>query len=233
MSERIHDSLGPVQALRGAARLVAHDPVGILLPAMGLLGLQVMVLMEMRQAFFVVGPMATFVGGALAWLVVAVASAPLRDAMLRRGALAAGRPAPRRRLLALAGAQVLVALVEVALLAVVLGALAVLSWGLLAYGWFSLAALMAGIVLVVASGVGLVVGVLLAWAPLEVVFGGASGAGALWASLRRGLGSHAGVAVLGGGVATAVGSALCLAGALPGYPLRDLALLLAYPEGSS
>lgn len=230
MADASSDIPGPVAALRGAAGLVAHDPVGILLPCMGLLALDGVVLLEVRQAVLTVGPLWAVAGGGMAWLIAAIGSAPLRQAVLRRGARAAGRRVPARRTLALMGCQLLLAGIDVLGIAATGAALGFVGWALLAYGWWSLATLAAAVVLLASSILALAVRVLLAWAPLEVVFGGRSGAGALLASARRGQPVHAGVAVVGGALATGLGALLCLAGTLPGYPLRDLALLLAYPE---
>lgn len=225
---------GSVAALREAWRLVVHDPVGILVPAMGILLVQGVVIVEAREVAWAAGPRAGLVVGLLGWGGMALVTAPLRVAMLQRGAAAAGLPClGLRRSLAMAGTQLALAGIDIALLGATAAAFLLVQAVLLAYGWWSLAFLGGGLLLLLAAALSITVRVALAWAPVEVVVRGRSGLGALLGSLQRGAPLRALVAVVGGGLATGMGALLCVAGALPGYPLRDLALLLAYREGSA
>ena len=132
----------------------------------------------------------------------------------------------------MAGAQLVVGAAQAAWICASLVVLAAVSGGALAYGWWSVASL-AGALVLGGSAVGYVgLQVAVAWVPVEVVLGGRSGLGAIGASLSRGRLVTAMAAVLAGGLATGLGGLLCGAGALPGYPLRDLALLCAY-EGDA
>ena len=224
--------LGPVAALRAGWRLVGRDPVGILVPAGAILLLQAVVWLDLRAG---VGARSATEAGLrfiVGWAMVAVMSAPLRVAMLQAGA----RCIPRRglglrRTAALAGAQLLVAGAQGVWIAASLVVLGLVSGGALAYGWWSIASL-GGALVLVGSALGyLALQVLVAWVPVEVVLGGRSGLGAVGASLTRGRLSTSAAAVVGGGLATGLGGLLCGAGALPGYPIRDLALLCAYEGG--
>jgi len=222
-------SIGPVAALRAGWGLVGRDPVGVLVPAGGILLLQAAVWLDLRAGVGVRTVTEASLRFTLGLLLVAVLSAPLRVAVLQAGA----RCLPRRglglrRSAAMAGAQLVVATIQGLWISASLVVLALVGGGALAYGWWSVASLGGALVLLGSACGYVLLQTAVAWVPVAVVVGGHSGLGAVVASLRHGDWGTALASVVGGGLATGLGGLLCGAGALPGYPLRDLALLVAY-----
>jgi len=126
--------------------------MGILVPAMGILLVQGVVLVEARQVAWAAGPQAGLVVGLLGWGGMALVTAPLRVAMLQRGAAAAGLPClGLRRSLAMAGTQLALAGIDIALLGGTAAAFLLVQAVLLAYGWWSLAFLGGGLLLLLAA----------------------------------------------------------------------------------
>jgi len=219
--------------VRGAWRTLKRDPVKIGLPAAGLLLLDVAVAIGIRELAL----SATWEPNlaAIAWFLGPVAAlelcaflvgVPLRAAMIAAGARALGREVNGlARAPALLGVALAIGSLRVALTAV-LGTPAILLVIFVAgHGWYGLAA--AGLALAILA-IGVLrfgVRVLFGYAPILAV---ADGAGSVRALQEGPPGSDAlgvGLVLFIGDSATVLGSLCCGAGALPGYPLADLAIL--------
>lgn len=216
------------RCLWGAWRTVQHDPIGVLFPASGLLLLQVLGALLARAVWDGVGPREAVATFFVAAAVQSVIGAPLRSRMIAAGARAHGlRVRPWGRPAALLGVQLVTGPAHLgAGLAVALPLLGVAA-GFASEGWLSTSSVVAAAGVCGGTLASLAVRGLLAWAPIEAVVGGASGLGALWRSVVRG-GRERPVAfsvVLLGDLLVAFGGLICGAGALPGYPIADLALL--------
>ncbi len=215
-------TVGPVGAIAAAWARTRHDPFGVLLPAAGALWLQTAVVLAWWRLELPIDRW-LLVGAGLLW-GVELGAAPLRAAILAAGARAVGRPGPGwRRGLSLLGVVVLVGAVQGAALVGVL-----IVWGigaslLLSYGLVSAAALWGAAGLVGGVGVAFALRVRFAFAPILAVDGGLAAWRALGPPADVRWGRTAAV-VLSADVLFALGTLLAGAGALPGYPLRDLAL---------
>lgn len=209
-----------------AGRMIAHDPLGILLPSSASL---------LLQACAVWATVTAPVGVAIAaWIVWWVLSIPLRQRTLVVAArqLPSVAPPTSRRGVSFLGLHLLVGPVQVA--AFVAGA--IVGWlpatALAAAGWVTPAALVFAGGIALGGCTGAVARGVLGYAPAEVLFGGHSAVNALAASVQRGP-RHlvaAVMLVLLGDLAMLAGALWCGAGALPGYPLGDLALLHRWSE---
>ncbi len=209
-----------------AWRVERDDPAGVLLPAAGLLMLQVLAAMAAQRGWGVGGWQGVVVVLAAATAVRVVVGAPLRAWMLVAAARSMGIAA-RARWMALLGVQLLVGPLQVLLAGACLAAGGVIAGIVAGHGWYTTAGLLGFLGLVAATLVTLVVRTLFAYAPVEVVAAGRSGTGALWASLQRTPADALAILLLLGigDLLTALGALACGAGALPGYPISDLALL--------
>lgn len=216
----------PASLARALATL-RDDPIGILLPAAGLLLLQVLAVMVVRGALDA--------GiGALAVAVVAVVAArvllgaPLRSRMIAQAARARGiAVGPWGRPAALLGVHLLTAAL-VAPPALGVAAAAVLAAAFVAgQGWFTTGAFVLAFGLLVATVLALAVRGVFGLAPPLAVVGGRSAVAAMSGSFRhaRAEGLRLFVLLAIGDLLVAVGALLCGAGALPGYPVADLAVL--------
>lgn len=201
---------------------MTRDPVAVLLPAMGALLVDVGCGVVLR---------AHWADPRLPWLVVALLAArpwlqaPFRAAMLRGGLGGAelrGGSAVRLAVIDAVRAALATVVTAAAALPFALGA----AW-LSARGLYLFAAIAVGVGVVIAVGLGTLARAALAYAPALIV----SGRRGLWTALTRGrpcdlpdLLTVTGL-LLAGDLAVGLGGALCGAGALPGYPLADLALL--------
>jgi len=220
-------------SVRGAWRTLKRDPVMIGLPAAGLLLIDVLTAIGIRDiamattwsagADHVARGLGLIGGLEFAAFLVGV---PLRAMMIAAGARALGREAGG---LTRTGSLLVVALAIGSLrvaITVVLGAPAILLVIFLAgHGWIGLA--VAGLALAI-LGIGVLrfgVRALFGYAPILAV---ADRAGPVEA-LREGMPGPdllgVTMALLIGDGATVLGSLCCGAGALPGYPIADLAIL--------
>jgi hypothetical protein len=208
-------------------RAFQHHPVGIGLPVVG--ALLVDALTAAAMAWLWQGgagwPGLVLGGCGLAVLRAAVQGV-LRARWLAAGAAAMGHPLPARTAPVI-GVHLVTLVAQAGAVVVVLLPMGAVGVGLLYAGWYSLGS---G---VVAAGVSLAtlasfaVRVALATAAIEAALRGASGLGAVrnamgWA--RSNPLSTLGL-VLSGDSLILTGSLFCGAGAIPGYPMTDLALL--------
>jgi hypothetical protein len=227
------------QSLGGGWGVLKRDPIGILLPASGALLVHVAGVMAVRAAWYeppAVGAAGYALSdwGALAALAAGVQLARIllgsafRAPMIAAGARALDRPASGLR-----GALPLVAvdlvvggleLLAAAIVGVPLGGLAFLA---LTRGLALLAALAAAAGLVGAATIALVVRASFAYAAAEAVIDRHPPWKALGNAWTRARGDRVQLMVLlvTGDALLGVGGALCGAGALPGYPIADLAVL--------
>ncbi len=214
-----------------AWRIVSAHPVGVLAPAGALLLVQVL-LAWLAWSMVRPGPPydAGLFGGAAGLAVVLwfALTAPLRAAMIGAGARSLGLVSrPGRRWLSLLGVHLVVHPLQlaVALLAAVAGAAG--ATVLAAHGWLTLAAFVGFLGAFVGLLGGLGVRALFAYAPIDVVVGERSAASALVRSARLGW-RDTGTAfalLAASDLVVAVGALACGAGALPGVPLGDMAIL--------
>jgi uncharacterized membrane protein len=227
---------GVISCLRAAAATLRHDPVGVLLPAGGALLVGVLAVIATRQAWDR-PPLEAFRGGAppealavgcVATGVRMALTAALRSRMIAVGARAAGLGAgPWGRPVALLGV-LLVVWPAVAIVWVGLGLPAVAAAAFVAsHGWVTTGAAVLALGMLLATAASLAVRALFAFAPIEVVVGRRSAAAALVRSVRQVAPQLIQVAalVLCGDLLVGVGALVCGAGALPGYPITDLAVL--------
>ncbi len=205
---------------------MTYDPMGVLLPAACALlvdvGLGVGLRFAWGDPWF------------LALIPAAVVARPVLQAPFRAAMLAAGARAVRPDADAGVLASVRVAFVDAVrgiVSAVVAGAVLVPvalvgSW-LATRGLYLFAAIFVAAGLVFAATAALLVRAVLAYAPVDVVVGRCGAFEALgrsWTTLSADVAVTA-LFLLAGDVSTGLGGALCAAGALPGYPLAELALV--------
>ena len=220
--EWVHQSIG------GGWRTLGRDPIGILLPTAGVLLLHVAAAMVARAAWGEVD-VASFVAALLVVHGVRILlTSPLRAPMIAAAARALDRPATgATRALQLLVVDLITGLLQIlvaALIAVPVGGLSVL---VLERGLHLFGAIGIGVALVGGAAASLLVRAALAYAPAEVVVARKGPFSALAEGWRVGKGDRLQLAIvlLFGDVALALGGAMCVAGALPGYPLADLAVL--------
>lgn len=221
-------SESPVRSLGGSWHLITRDPVGVLLPAMAVLLTQALALWLIQALYGSLG---------LTWLVlVAVGiaaariaiSAPFRALSLAAGARLLDRPfSPIGRAPGLAVVWLLAAAVEGAIVGVLLAGTLGPAWWLLARGTYWGALFLVGTSVPIIALIGIVARTAFAYASIEVTAGGNGPFKALSEGFRRVSRDWISVLVIlvTGEALFAVGSLLCGAGALPGTPYADLALL--------
>lgn len=215
-------------SLRGGWGLMVRDPVGVLLPAAGLLLLQGAIVL-VAQAWWGVLGIWTLVA-ALAGLATlrAIVAAPLRATFLAAGARQLAHPFPIwRRSPTLAVVWVVAGGVELAVVGGALSTALVPAWWLLSRGTYWGAALL----LITTAPAILLLGVAARTAFAYVAIEATAGQLALGPAFSVGM-RKAGrdwfpmlCILTTGELAVAVGGLLCGAGALPGLPLAELALL--------
>ena len=218
MSER------PSASLHHAWQAEIDDPVRILVPAAGLLALDLALVLCLRLAWSSsVEHWALWLVGS--WWAVQLVGAPLRAIIIHLGALAGGRES-RGAVLPLIGVHMMTA--GLRLVAAAVGAIPLVGAGLamLGAGWYSLGTA----VVAAGAGLGTVLSFMVRWglayAPAHAVMkgrGALPAASASWAQVRDRPGETA-LILLAPDILTVGGGLLCGAGALPGYPLSDLAL---------
>ncbi|MCA9493775.1 MAG: hypothetical protein KC621_27770 [Myxococcales bacterium] len=217
---------GVAASLGGAWDLLRTDPVGLLLPTGGLLLVDVVGAMVLREAVLR-GPtiLALVVCGG--WLSRTVLGAPLRSRMLAVAARARGVRAPRwGRPLAVLGAELVVGPASLGVGGVIGGIGLAASALVLSEGWVATASVVLAFGTVLAVTVALAVRACFATAALEAAVAGASGLGSLRAAILAGprtIASSFALLVVGG-LLTGVGALACGALLLPGYPIADLAI---------
>lgn len=205
---------------------MTYDPLGVLLPAAGALLVDVGLGVSLRLVWGDPGFVA-YVGAAL--LVRPLLQAPFRAAMLAAGARAV-RPNADAGVLSsvrLAFVDVVRSVVSVALAGLVLVPVALVGTWLASRGLYLFASIFVAAGLVFAATLALLGRAVLAYAPVDVVVGRCGAFEALgrsWTTLSPDVAVTA-LFLLVGDVATGLGGAMCAAGALPGYPLAELALV--------
>lgn len=216
-----------MQDLLGAWRMVRTHPFGVLLPAAADLAIGVLLYVHVGDAIRTEGVwigVATWFAARLGRGVVTV---PLRGMRLVAGARAVGhqvagiRPGPL--LVVVAVAELLREGMAVAIVVPTVAA----GLALADAGWIGSGLLTAAAGVLGAQVAALGVESIVAGAPIEVVVGGKSSLGALRQSVVQApVAALPRFLLLAAGRSTAlVGGLVCGAGALPGYPLDDLAVL--------
>lgn len=216
------------QSFLGAWGVLERDPIGVLLPAAGALFVQIVAIGVLRVVWGRADLFAVLMVVLAGHVGRVVLASPFRAPMIAAGARALDRPAigwPRA--LPLVAADLLVSALELlaaAVVAVPLAGFAALATQRGVYVGGSLFVALAAIGAAVAA---LLVRAAFAYAPAEVVVGGRAALPALARAWRKGSGDRLQLAalVLGGDLVFALGGALCGAGALPGYPVGELAVL--------
>lgn len=205
---------------------MTYDPMGVLLPAACALFVDVGLGVALRLLW---GDPWFFAFVAAAVVVRPVLQAPFRAAMLAAGARKVREDADAgllatARLAFVDAVRGVVAIVFAGLVLVPVGLVG--AW-LASRGLYLFSSLFVAVGLVFAATVALLGRAALAYAPVDVVVG-RSGAfealGRSWATLSADVVVTA-LFLLAGDVATGLGGAMCAAGALPGYPLAELALV--------
>ena len=188
-------------------RAMKADPVGILLPTAGVLLVQLTGSIALRQAW----PQSTWLElGGVAVVVHAagiVLSAPLRAAILGAAAEARGRPVVSSlRAPALAIVLILTAALQTLLVAASLGIGALAAMARSTRGRYTLSTLAVAAAVLCAALLSLLV---------RAMWHGISGSQVIQVALL----------LLIGDIALALGSVCCGVGALPSYPIGELAVL--------
>jgi hypothetical protein len=211
----------------GAWTTIGRDPIGILVPAATALAVEAALIVGVRSFAVSLVSVAGLVVAAV--IVRLIVQAPVRAAMIAAAARAQDVPAEAGigrtlTLLAVDAIRGLLAVVAAAIVGVPLGAGAM--W-LASRDLFLFAALVASTGLVLSALVGLLARATVAYAAPEAVVGGLGPVAALREGWAEGQGDWPQLALLllAGDVAVGLGGALCGAGALPGYPIGDVAVL--------
>lgn len=223
---------GTIACLRRAGATVREDPVGILLPAAGILLLQLAVITVIRALWFDTSR------PTIAWAVGLVLLRVLGGTLFRARLIAVGArasgmsSAPWGRPWALLGVELVVGVLVVLAAAIVGLPIVAISVGITAQGWYTTGAVTFAAGIGLATGAALLVRAVFALAPAGVIVDGSSAVRALLQSVSRApreIGPLV-TLVLVGDLLVAVGGLLCGAGALPGYPISDLAMLHRWRE---
>jgi hypothetical protein len=207
-------------------RAMKADPVGILLPTAGVLLVQLTGSIALRQAW----PQSTWLElGGVAVVVHAagiVLSAPLRAAILGAAAEARGRPVVSSlRAPALAIVLILTAALQTLLVAASLGIGALAAMALSTRGMYTLSTLAVAAAVLFAALLSLLVRAVFGFAPAEAVVAGKGGFRAMWHGISGSQVIQVALLLLIGDIALALGSVCCGVGALPSYPIGELAVL--------
>jgi hypothetical protein len=212
--------------LVAAWRAVEHHPIGILLPAAGQMALAVLAMLAVRPWMGPNWP-SWLAAWAVARAVLLVAQVPLRGWMLVAGARALGVASLGPRVGPLMAFQVIDSLASGAVLLLIAVPSLALGGAIVAEGWVASGLGVAAAGVAGAEVASLMVEAALAGAPSEIVLGGRSGLGALSASLEQFTDAFLARLWLlfAGRVALIVGGLGCGAGALPGFPIADLAVM--------
>lgn len=215
-------------SLRGGWSLLRDDPVGVLLPAIGVLGSQALAL-ALLQAWWRDLSVMGLTGVALALIVTrTVVAAPFRAAYLASAARQLGRPfSIVARTPGLATVWALSAVVEALLVGSLLTATLGPAWWLFARATWWAAVLLITLTTLPILLVGIASRVVFAYATIEVTAGHQSIGRALSRGARSSVDDGPAVLLLllAGETLMSVGGLLCGAGALPGVAYADLALL--------
>lgn len=215
-------------SLRGGWCLLRDDPIGVLLPAAAMLGLQAIAL-AVIQLIWRDMTMTTLLLAVLAILVArAVLASPFRAVYLASAARRLNRPfSVVARSPGLAVVWAIATLVESLIVGLILLGSFVPAWWFLARGTYWGALLLVSFATFPALLAALGCRVLFAYAAVEVTAGRRSVFGALRNAMRSA--SSDGVAIVGllvvGEAAMALGGLLCGAGMLPGAAYADLTLM--------
>jgi hypothetical protein len=217
-----------IASLSGGWRLLREDPVGVLLPAAAVLGSQALALAAVQRLWGTLDPAWLILAGVGIGLLRVVVAAPFRALALAAGARQLARPfGAWRRAPSLAVVWAVAAAVEGLVVGVLLASTLAPAWWLLARGtWWGAALLVTGTAPLI-----LILGVLaraaFAFAAVEATAGGRGPLDALGEGFSAVTRDGAAVVaiLLSGELLVALGSLLCGAGALPGTPWADLALL--------
>ncbi len=232
------DMRGGMRDLAGALRAIERHPVGILLPAggrllAGVISAMILVAIVRDEGAMQLRADPVGFGGRLgvAWWALRIpqfaVELPFRGLMLAGGATAMGAPhhGPRLGPLLVVTAADALFRAGMGLLVGVPGLAAALF--VIGTGWFATGLFLAAVSVLAAELAAVAAGALLAGAPAEVVVGGRGGIAAIGASLVQA--PYAWLPrfafLLVGDAVVAVGSLVCGAGALPGYPIAELAVL--------
>ncbi len=202
-----------------------RDPLGIGLPTIGLLALDLALLLALRVAWqHGVETLAAVWAATVAarWVL----SAPLRAQVIRAGARVLGAQAVGGTL-ALVGTQILSG-IAVILAGLCFGAPLVVAGSLLVWsGWLTLGTVGVAIGVAMGTFAGFAARAACGFAPIEAVMHGRAAFPAVVHSLRgvRGAPSPVVLILLIRDAIVTIGGFCCGAGMIPGHPLSDLALL--------
>lgn len=216
----------------GAWRAMCHDPVGVLWPAAAVLALQAAGALLLQQLLRT-GQLEMLLTTIFAVSLIRILlGAPLRSRMLGAGARAMGLTADDRWI-ALLGVHLIVGPLQLSLATGIVALGTGLTTVIAAHGLPTLASFAWFCGWLGATLVALGIRAIFAYAPIEVLLRGRSALGALRRSAVRGpADTLAALVLIGiGDLAVLSGTLTCGAGALPGYPLSDLALLDRWRRG--
>lgn len=225
-----------LRSLQVAWSALKADPIGLLLPAAGLLLLELGGILAVREGaralpwpWLDVHPWLLWLGLAAAVRVGLFAlAAPLQAVLLATGARAMGQRARGwTRVPSLLVVELVVRLLRALAWAAVGVPGLLLTAALLSQHAVTLAAVLLALTLLLGSFTSFVVRVWLVYAPYEAVLGGRGPIAAIRGGFALAGGDRLQLAavLLLGDALTAIGGLLCGAGALPGYPMGPLAVL--------
>lgn len=217
-----------IASVRGGWTLIQRDPVGVLLPAAGSLLLQGLVLAGVQSGWGALGPWNLVGLFALLAAGRVILASPLRTWVLAAGARELDRPfPPLRQTPSLLMVWLISAGVEGLLVGGLLGGAVLPAWWLLARGTYWGAVLLMATTGPAVLVVGAAARTAFAYAVIEATAGRCGPWRALsqgWRRTGRDWLAVMGI-LLSGELVFALGGLICGAGALPGLPLADLALL--------
>lgn len=215
------------QSLRGGWQTLKREPIGILLPAAGALLMHVAAGMIVRSTWGVELTRIVLVGLAVTALV-RVAGAVFRAPMIAAAARALDLSATGvARAPQLAIVELLTTLAQLIASAIIVVPLSVATTVLAARGLHLLAALCLSVAAIGGTAIVLLVRATFAYAPAIVLVSRKDPIRALIEASKLARGDWLQLALLLflGDALTGFGGLLCGAGALPGYPMGDLAVL--------
>jgi hypothetical protein len=216
-----------MQDLLGAWRMVRSHPFGVLLPAAVDLALGVLLFVHVGDAVRARGIAVGIATWVAARLLLSLLVVPLRGMRIVAGATAVGHPVAGVRAGPLLVVGAVAGLVRVVVLLVVAVPAIAAGLALADSGWIGTALGLAALGVIAAQVAALAAESILAGAPIEVVVGGKSSLRALRQSIVQAPAAALPRFLLlaAGRSAALTGALVCGAGALPGYPLDDLAVL--------
>jgi hypothetical protein len=214
------------KSLIGAWKIQKQDPVGILLPAGGILFLQIAASVvfrgwyaEMQWSYQVLLLLSLYLGQFLLMT-------PLRAAIIGAGSAVMGKEVlSSLQTPALLFVHFVIAVFQTVLVAIIITPTLLLTGLIASQGWFATSTIVLALGTLAATAVAFFVRVFFAYAPFEAIVNGRDGGRALYYGFVGKDLIGVTLLMLTGDFLLAIGVLFCAVGALPAYAIGDLALL--------